>query len=174
MVEWLVANQGAAPLLSAIAALLAVILGPAIQFRIAHRQQKATILSGNRIRWIEQFRSEIAEFCACSHLHESEKYWLKIAQEQNDERQIEHYYRCMDISLMRTNILLHSIRLKLDIDSKSDLEIWNCVKKIDSMDFGDYLSIDAFEADFFPQVERLQRLTRRMLNGEWRRVERLE
>ena len=61
-------NKEIVPFISSVTALVAVFVGPMIQFRIAKIQHTANVVSGNRVRWIEEFRSEIAEFCTSMHL----------------------------------------------------------------------------------------------------------
>lgn len=52
----------ALPVLSLAVAVLAVFVGPAIQLAIARKQIRATVLSANRQRWIDELRQQIAEF----------------------------------------------------------------------------------------------------------------
>jgi hypothetical protein len=48
-------------LLSACTALIATIVGPLVALSVARRQFIATVISGNRHRWIENLRNELAE-----------------------------------------------------------------------------------------------------------------
>jgi hypothetical protein len=48
-------------LLSACTALIATIVGPLVALTVARRQFIATAISGNRHRWIETLRDQIAE-----------------------------------------------------------------------------------------------------------------
>ncbi len=70
--------------LSGITALLAVIFGPVVQLVIGLRQQRATVVPTNRVRWMDDFRREVAEFIAACHLHEIERYYLAKAKESGD------------------------------------------------------------------------------------------
>ena len=48
-------------LLSAITALIAVAVSPAVSIHIARRQIRASVISGNRQKWIDQLRDQVAE-----------------------------------------------------------------------------------------------------------------
>jgi hypothetical protein len=48
--------------LSLAIALLAIIVGPAIQISIAKRQIRATVLSANRQQWLNSLREQVAEY----------------------------------------------------------------------------------------------------------------
>lgn len=52
----------ALPALSLVVAALAVFVGPIIQVAIARKQIRATVLSANRQRWIDELRQQISEF----------------------------------------------------------------------------------------------------------------
>ena len=52
----------ALPLLSIVIAALAIFFGPLIQLFIAKSQIRATVLSANRQRWIDELRQLLAEF----------------------------------------------------------------------------------------------------------------
>ena len=49
---------------SALTALIASIAGPIVTLYVARTQFKATVRSANRQRWIDEFREQIAHFCA--------------------------------------------------------------------------------------------------------------
>lgn len=50
------------PLISALTALAAVVVGPTISLRIAKKQIKASQVSSNRQAWINRLRDEVAHF----------------------------------------------------------------------------------------------------------------
>ena len=49
-------------MVSAATALVASIVGPLVTLSVGRRQFAATVLSGNRQRWIDQLRDQLAEF----------------------------------------------------------------------------------------------------------------
>jgi hypothetical protein len=52
--------------LSSLTALVAVIVGPLIQLRVAKRQIRSTTISANRVAWIERLRDDLATIWARS------------------------------------------------------------------------------------------------------------
>src|SRR5215831_4673573 len=54
-------NPNLLGLLSACTALIATIVGPLVALTVARRQFIATVISGNRHKWIENLRDELAE-----------------------------------------------------------------------------------------------------------------
>ena len=166
------------PEISAITAVLAVVIGPLVQLRIAKWQQRASVVSNNRVRWIEDFRRDIAQFIAATHLHEAERLYLQQAEESGDKKQVDHYYKATDVSFLQVNTLLHSIRLKLDPDSlekRHDKEIWIRITNLDKLSVDDFRSLQEFEQAFNAEVEPLRRAVRAKLKVEWdEKVERLK
>ncbi len=64
-------------ILSLIIAALAVLFGPLIQLYIAKAQIRASVLSANRQRWIDQLRQHVAEFITvASELNTNSKLHL--------------------------------------------------------------------------------------------------
>jgi hypothetical protein len=47
--------------------LVGVVWSPFIQKWLAHKQQTARVVSANRVRWIEDFRKDVASFCELAH-----------------------------------------------------------------------------------------------------------
>lgn len=181
LLESLSLSKDAVALVSSLTALLAVLVGPIVQLIIGLRQQRATVVSGNRIRWIEEFRREAAEFVAACHLHEAERYWLAEAEDQRgddrSEKQIEHYRKAVDASFFRVNTLRHTLRLRLDPDSPDrpdDREIWQRVETVDRLTVDDFPDLEAFERRLLEEVEPLLALIRGMLAREWEQVKRLK
>jgi hypothetical protein len=180
MLDWLKDQKDAAPFIASMAALIAAFLGPMIQQRLGHRQQRASVVSSNRIRWIEEFRREIAEFCALCELYEAEKSYLERVVRDGDEKLTEHYWRKTDETFLRVNTLMHSIRMKLDLDVRAEREIFEVMQRIDGLAIENFrdgageTDMDAFRAALMPEIERLRARTRRMLRYEWAKVERLE
>jgi DNA-binding phage protein len=177
MLEYLAIAASYLPNAANIIALLAVIVGPFIQLKIANRQQRASVVSVNRVRWIEDFRREIAEFIAACHLHEAERHYLAAALEDKDEKQIEHYRKAFDASFFRVNTLLHMLRLKLDPDDQerpNDAKIWDLIKRVDELDVEAFKNLNEFEDRFDIEAEHLRKAVRAKLSPEWQRVERLE
>ncbi|TPG53296.1 hypothetical protein EAH89_17415 [Roseomonas nepalensis] len=177
-----------APILSSAVALLAVFVGPWVQMRIAKhqieasaetakRQQVASVVSSNRVRWIEEFRKEIAEFIAACHLHEIEKHDLEEAETAGDKDWAEQCRTARDASFLRVNTLLHTLRLKLEPTDPlrpQDQEIWDTIGRLDQLYVHEFESLIEFEKAFFAEVEPLSRAVRAKLSAEWKRVERLE
>ena len=148
LLEYLAIATGDLPSIAGTTALLAVFFGPIVQVMMANRhqkaqmeaarrQQRASMVSSNRVRWIKDFWREIAEFIAACQLHEAERRYLADAEKDKDEKQIEHYRKALDVSFFRVNTLLHTLRLKLDPDDQersNDAEIWDLVKRLDKLD----------------------------------------
>jgi hypothetical protein len=57
-------SQTLVSFVSALTALIATIAGPFVTLYVARTQFKATVRSANRQRWIDEFREQIAHFCA--------------------------------------------------------------------------------------------------------------
>jgi hypothetical protein len=57
---------GAEPIsfISALTALVASVAGPFVTLYVARTQLRSTVRSGNRQRWIDDFREQIAHFCS--------------------------------------------------------------------------------------------------------------
>jgi hypothetical protein len=70
--------------LALLIALIAVFFGPIVQYRIAKRQIRATVLSANRQKWIDQVRTHIAEFMALCGSINLRKTSDKTRAEMND------------------------------------------------------------------------------------------
>ena len=64
MLEQLGGIVGLIALLSAATALIAVIVGPIVTFRIARQKIKADTVASNRQEWINTLRNELSEFIA--------------------------------------------------------------------------------------------------------------
>jgi hypothetical protein len=64
-------------LLSACTALIATIVGPLVALTVARRQFIATAISGNRHKWIENLRDELAELISllAAALVVKSKWW---------------------------------------------------------------------------------------------------
>jgi hypothetical protein len=58
------ASANAVAVISAIAALCAVVLGPLVSLWAARRQSRVSVLSSNRQAWINSLREQVAEFIA--------------------------------------------------------------------------------------------------------------
>jgi hypothetical protein len=162
--------------LSGVTALLAVIFGPIVQLVIGLRQQRATVVSTNRVGWMHDFRREVADFIAACHLHEIERYYLAKAKESGDEKAVARYDEAFDASFFRVNTLLNLLRLKIEPDDPkrlADAEIWRLIKRLDELDVKKFDGLEAFVEAFEPAAEELRKAVERKLSGEWERVKRL-
>ena len=82
--DWLAANKDAAPLAASLSAILAVGISPLLQRWVGLRQQRAVVVSNNRVRWIEEFRKDIAEFCELCHAIIFLREQIKKASDKNE------------------------------------------------------------------------------------------
>lgn len=166
------------PIVSSVTALLAVFFGPLVQLTISKRQQRASVVSSNRVRFIDDFRREVAELIAVSHLLETERHnFGQLQKEGVTESQVSAYRSAFHASLSRVNTLVQIIGLRLELGDAAvsvDKEIWASMGRLVQLDVRKFGELGQFEKAFFAEVETLRTAVQARFSAEWKRVEALE
>lgn len=169
------------PIASSLTALLAVFFGPWVQVTIAKRQQRASVVSTSRVRSIDDFRREVAELIAASHLLEMQRHHFGQALAEGEgTSQSDAYREAFHTSFLRVNTLVHTIALRLELsgpEAPVDNEIWARIGRVVSLDVRQCEfdnDLKKYEAALFTETELLRNAVRAKFSDQWKRVERLE
>lgn len=74
------------PLISALTALVAVIVSPIVSIYIARRQVRASVVSSNRQKWIDQLRDQLAELITSIRFLNLHRFMSNICETEWIER----------------------------------------------------------------------------------------
>lgn len=166
---------------------------------IALRTQKATVLSANRVRWIEEFRKDTATFCELAHHVAFQRLRLKEAEAAADKdpenqrrrtREDEHRREVREKNQQLNTVYYHLIlRLNTTVRRRYWLpgrmieqeERFEAKKKLlakfeEVESFFDNLEDynDDIYRDVLRKTDELIGMVRDFLSREWLKVERLE
>jgi hypothetical protein len=150
-------------LLSACTALIATIVGPLVALTVARRQFIATAISGNRNKWIENLRDELAELISllAAALVVKSKWkdrWESGRGPLSDPVLLEKY----------EHIVLAQSKIQLLINP-TDPEHQRLGKAIDAAALR-LRSEDAPDAEVEGDVQTIVKLGQEILKREWQRV----
>ncbi|WP_431303538.1 hypothetical protein [Sediminicoccus sp. BL-A-41-H5] len=118
-------------IVSALTALISGIVGPFVAYRIAKNQIKSTLVSQNRVKWIEELRKDIATFSETQYslIHQRIEIAEAIKNDAKNE-EIEELKKIYKSDVGKANLAATLIRLKLNPKEKIVSEL---LEKIDEM-----------------------------------------
>lgn len=154
--------------------LLATVIGPAIQMRIARLNAMTTILVSGRVKWIESMQSNVAALAALIERAEFLSKSMQVIQNkypQLTEKQSEEFARMLkelEEKTFERNRLSTLIGLSLDVSpEKRDLlfrSIENFAKTVPG--------VSTNSPELVVALAEVQRITRQIIDEEWSWVER--
>ena len=125
----------------------------ASQREIAERELRGTLLSNNRVRWIEELRSEMAG-------------WVAAVRRANSRKATEFAHEASRYAA--------KISLRLNVDEprgEEVMETFNAVARLsDRMVAGEAIDPDKFDDAIHDAIAA----SRRLLKAEWERVKKVE
>lgn len=150
-------------IITALAALCAVILGPLVSIYVVQRQTRATVLSGNRQQWINNLRDELALMVS-----ETTKFGNLAISGTTSDKEVQNQIVMLD--RLRTKI-----RLMLNPYEEDHRNL--------NLLIGQGLALVSTTAlhkkPNFPEIiadnnEKIINLSQEILKTEWKRVKRIE
>lgn len=179
LVAFLNDHKDAAPWAAVFVTLLALIVSPFIQASIMRRQERARVVAANRVRWIEDFRKDIASFCELAHhiaylrgkMREQEKL-------RNQEMYVSHRVELSERSISLNTIYYHLI-MRCNPDRRATKDIANLIEGVINLEINpDDPELDTYDKYFEVHDERTKKLmqtVREFLSWEWKeKVEKLK
>ena len=138
-------------------ALLAVIIGPIVSFKIAKRQISASTVTTSRQRWINDLRDAIADFNAkASMIH------CLAANDYADKDSIPRIEELVQINL--------KIELLINPGEKDHAKIVEIVGYITDSLFPSKVQENEISSKLDSKIKELTSLTQKVLKREWERV----
>jgi hypothetical protein len=161
--DWLKDNTA---VVSAITALVAVIVGPSISYLIAKKQIIGNVIASNRIKWIEDLRVDIAEFVALfsEHIYEIGNYHLL---KDGDSRKTKLESLAEIVRKVSTKRFL--IRIKLNPDEQDHVELLNMLDESRQTSIA-YLDDKAKPVDIPEFSSRVAKIARSITKAEWKKA----
>jgi hypothetical protein len=154
--------------ISAATALISVFLGPLVTLHVARKQLRATIVSQNRIRWVEELRNDVADFMAVLN----EAY---VTHNRSREKDIPQTLRPTRDDLVSVNMRLSRqrsiLRLKLTPDDEDHTELYEIIQKTVGI-VGFITKTD--QVQFQKYSMSLITTARKLLKAEWKRASSLK
>ncbi len=165
--------------ISALAALVAVIIAPTIQYFIAKIQLKGNIIASNRVKWIENLRNDLSEMIALQIRIIRIKSQIKILQEayQADKPEAtkkinyDQYAKAVEISgdaILKSNLLIASLRMRLKTNEPEQKKIRDLVDRLQKS--GAKMNRDDLEKICI----ELEEAARQFFEQEWRKVKKFQ
>ncbi len=148
-------SSSSVEIISLLIAALAVFFGPLIQLYIAKGQIRASTLSANRQRWIDQLREQIAEF-------------ITVATELNTNAQFSFYDDRTVIQKTREMHLCKS-RIKLMLNPKEE-DHSTLLELLNNASIGITQSAEEDKTD----IPAIVAVSQAILKREWERVKATE
>lgn len=149
-------------IVSSLTALVAVIVGPLIQLRVAKRQIRSTTISANRQAWINTLRDNLATIRAyCSDVRE-----LRAAQ-TNDPAMTAKIQE----EARQAKILLAKVELSLNATEEDHQELIRTVERLWNIS-GSVVPDNTKGEEWERAVKDLMTVAKRILKAEWNRVKR--
>jgi hypothetical protein len=147
-------------IISSLTALVAVIVGPLVQLRVAKKQIRSTTVSANRQAWINSLRDNLATLRAYS----SDVRGLRTA-DTNDPSLTAKIQK----KGRRANVLLAKVRLSLNPTEKDHQELMQRVQQL--WDISDSVSPNNAKGEEWERnAQDLMTVAQRILKAEWNRV----
>lgn len=145
------------PVISATTALLAVVVGPWIAYKVAILQIRSTVISTNRQAWIDSLREDVAEFanivCVIG-------YHGQMTSVEDGHARIAR--------IERASYYYQKICLRLNPMESSHLEFSRLLESLTSL----ALKSDGAECQLAEAVAEVHSKAREILKNEWERVKR--
>ncbi len=166
--------------ISALTALIAVIVAPYIQLKVTKTQGMYNIVSANRIRWIESLRDDIAKIIALNITLIRKK--TEIAKLENDfkinaiasgdlDRAKEHYtwlVRITNDDVFAFNTTLSSLRMRLKAQEPGQNQVRCLLQSLKEA------REDGKVDEAAKLAIELEDATQKFLRAEWRKVKELQ
>ncbi|HEV7265411.1 MAG TPA: hypothetical protein VGN83_10885 [Falsiroseomonas sp.] len=173
-IRFLAENKDGASRVAVFVTFLALLASPLIQRWIALRQQKGSVVSANRVRWIEEFRRDVAVFCELAHHVAYHRAKMGEAERKRDKEQYDRSRSEINDKSVPLNTTYYHLIMRLNPKKSGTQQIKDKLKKID-----DHCNdIRVYDDDFYRNInmciEELMKLVRDYLAIEWHKVERLQ
>jgi hypothetical protein len=145
-------------ILSAITALVAVVVGPIVAVTVAKKQINATVVSGNRQVWINRLRDEVASLVAIVHYLPS----AHANKSMTSEAAIEKYGQFVE----RAQV----VKLLINPKERDHRELVHLVDTASRKLINSINSKQANAPEFEALAEEIVTHTQAVLKREWNRV----
>ncbi len=149
---------------TACAALISAVVGPAVSYVVARRQIRASVITNNRERWTEALRDSVAEYVAL--LLSASMVKLTIAKDPLKALSEDH--ALLEV-FERTVLVKNKIMLLTNPNDNQYTELCNVIEAT-------YQSLIADDPQDLPKIhsasEAITRAGREVLKAEWIRVKR--
>jgi hypothetical protein len=179
LVAFLNDHKDAAPWAAVFVTLLALIASPVIQAWIMRRQERARVVAANRVRWIEDFRKDIASFCELAH-HYAYLQGEMSKQEKlrNKEKYESHRSELTERSILLNTIYFHLV-MRCNPDRRATKDIADLLEDIINLEIEPGNSnLDTYDKYFEAHgklTKKLMQTVREFLSWEWKeKVEKLK
>jgi len=142
----------AASMLSAVTAIVAVVVSPTIAYLTVRKQIRANLVSANRQAWINELRkelSELLELLSWQHYHRPGT----LSGEEGNKYEAEKHGRIRQLT--------NQIRLRLNPQEQDSQELLNLLTDLQTAND---------DGQFARATEDVVRKTQRILKAEWKRV----
>jgi hypothetical protein len=172
-------NKDAAPWAAVFVTLLALIASPVIQGWITRRQERARVVAANRVRWIEDFRKDVASFCELAHHYAYLQGEMRKQEKlRNKEKYEAHRLELSERSILLNTIYFHLI-MRCNPDRRATKNIADLIEEIINLKItpGDP-KLDTYDKYFEAHdalTKKLMQTVREFLSWEWKeKVEKLK
>lgn len=155
------------------ATLVALVGAPLIQRWIALRLQRGSVVSANRVRWIEDFRKDVAAFCELAHHVAYHRARMARAERQRNKDAHDESRREINDKTVDLNTIYYHLILRLNPAKQGTQQIKDKLQEIDEAcnDIPEY--DDGFYRHINRTIDQLLTLVRDYLSAEWNKVEKL-
>lgn len=152
--------------ISALAAIIGVVIGSVISFLIARQQFKATVVSANRQQWINSLRDCIADFQTNAKIA-----LVETTLAYNDETAVAANEKNHDEALKGMRFLTNKAALYLNPNETDHLQLISLMKKLEDQCVNGDPDDRAIEENLQGAITSIGQ---RILKREWERVKRGE
>jgi hypothetical protein len=159
-------SQTLVSFVSALTALIATIAGPFVTLYVTRTQFKATVRSANRQRWIDEFREQIAHFCA--EIAISAQVREKIVKDGRIVVRVEPEFLS---SFGRLVYTANKIRLMINPLEREHQELLELINGL-LRRFRTASADDDLQAEGHAIVEQIVAMSVAVIRREWLRVQR--
>lgn len=159
---------------AAAVAFIALLLGPLFQRWLILRQQKANVIAANRVRWIEEFRKDIATFCELAHHVAYCRIQRAAAERARDKPTYDKFAAEVAERTIALNTTFHHLILRCNPKKYIARQVRDQLHVIDGLCNEDSMEYEALYSRMQAETTKLIDLVRRHLASEWSRVENLE